>query len=113
MGRGLIVDRHGIKMAAVVCMSIIVFFAMALVPPIANADCPDAIIRCFKDLGKHGEITSGTLIGAYTTGACWHWDFKSFRFCQPCASDDDLNKQCNDKFPECEGRCTAVPEKWE
>ncbi len=105
MGRGLIVDRHGIKMAAVVCMSIIVFFAMALVPPIANADCPDAIIRCFKDLiSVDRRVTSGTFMGKYTTGACWHWDFT---FCTPCASDDDLNKQCNDKFPECEGRCTA------
>jgi hypothetical protein len=103
MGRGLIVDRHGIKMAAVVCMSIIVFFAMALVPPIANADCPDAIIGCFKDL-KLGDLPSGILMGKYTTGACWHW-YKII--CTPCASPEDLNKQCNDKFPECEGRCTA------
>jgi hypothetical protein len=110
MGRGLIVDRHGIKMAAVVCMSIIVFFAMALVPPIANADCPDVIIRCIKVLRKHGEIPSVTLMGKYTTGTCWYW--YTFIFCTPCASAEDLDKQCNDKFPECRGRCKADFVPW-
>jgi hypothetical protein len=107
MTKRLGVGRQGVK-AAVVCMSIIVFFAMALVPPIANADCSEALVECYKDLSKLGM--SGTPVGTYTTSACWHWD--TISFCRPCASDDDLNKQCNDKFPKCEGRCTAVTEIW-
>ncbi len=99
MGRGLIVDRHGIKMAAVVCMSIIVFFAMALVPPIASADtsgsCTDLTLGCYKDYYFY--------IGLIKTSGCP----QGSGICMPCDGYEALNKKCNEKFSQCENRCVA------
>ncbi len=97
---GLIGVGQGMKkMVVVVCVSIMVFFAMAFVPLIASADvsgsCTDVSLSCYKDFYIY--------IGLIKTSACP----RDLGICMPCDGWEVLNKKCNEKFSKCEGRCVA------
>ncbi len=94
-GENLRIGRRSRRMTALVCMSIMVFFAMALMLSIASADRPDYTVYC----EAHNQT-----VGKFNAGMCWSW----WPFgCHPCDSQDVLNKRCNNEYPACEDRCTA------